>query len=120
MGWAAQLFSGEIVRERDSAGWNDVNIHLVGRLWIEGFEEYALSRNILRNFVEFIQFKTACVGSEGKAVVESRCIGWTDGNKEFLIRICERTGEVSPEIVGRIHFHPMSCYVSPNGDFTKE
>ena len=90
--------------------------HFVLKRFLEGFEEYALSRSVLNNFVEFIQFKTACIGIDGETVVESRCIGWTDGAKEFIIRICEETGKVSPEISRRIHFHPKSIYVLPETD----
>ena len=74
MGWAVTMFSGETVKERDNLSWNDIDIRLIEKLWIEGFEEYALSRNVLSNFVEFIQFKTACIGSNLSSLLRSRTL----------------------------------------------
>ncbi|MFC1562995.1 hypothetical protein ACFL4Z_02990 [candidate division KSB1 bacterium] len=110
MGWAVKLFSGEVIRESDSINWNDVNIHLIESLWIEGFEKYEFSKKNKNNFLEFVQFKTAVMDISGSFYVESRCIGWTDGKQEFIMRFNERSKNISTEIIKRIHFHPLSCF----------
>lgn len=119
MGWIARLFSGEMVRERDNIRWDDVNIHLIESLWLEGFEKYKISRNNIKNVLEFIQFKTAEIDVNGKVNIESRCIGWSNGEKEFILRINEKTGKASTEIIERIHFHPLSIFNNRDCDSAK-
>ena len=110
MGWIAKLYSGDIVREDDNVRWDDIDIHLIESLWIDGFEEYKIFRKNKKDFMEFIQFKTAAVNISGEFFIESRCIGWTDGQQEFIIRIDERNKNISEEVIKRIHFHPYSYF----------
>ena len=112
MGWIAKLYSGEIVREDDNVKWDDVDIHLIESLWIDGFEKYKISRDNKKNFIEFVQFKTAAMDNKGNFYIESRCIGWSDGEREFLLKINEKSHKVLTEIIKRIHFHPFSKLVS--------
>ncbi len=111
MGWTTKLFSGEIIKESENIKWNDVNIHLIESLWIDGFEKYKILRKSKKNFMEFVQFKTAAVDINGRFFIESRCIGWTDGKQEFIIRFNERNKSISTEIIERIHFHPLSRFL---------
>jgi hypothetical protein len=108
MGWCAKLVSGEVVKESGNVNWNDVNIHFIESLWIEGFEKFRISKKNIDNFLEFVQFKTANVDLAGKIYIESRCFGWSDGENEYLFRVNEETHKVTTEIIKRIHFHPMS------------
>jgi len=116
MGWIAKLYSGEIIREVDNIKWDDVNIHLIESLWIDGFEEYTISRKNVKNILEFVQFKTAAMDSKGNFYMESRSIGWSDGEREFLLRINEKTHRISTEIIGRVHFHPLSKLAIENSE----
>ena len=111
MGWNARLFSEKIIREADNIKWDDIDIHLIDTLWIDGYEKYKISRNHIKRFLEFVQFKTAAVGLYGNVFIESRCIGWTDGDREFIYRIDERTGKIKTEIIERTHFHPLSYFL---------
>jgi len=111
MRWIAKLYSGEIIREDDNVKWDEMDIHLIESLWIDGFENYKISRRNIKNFMEFVQFKTAGMDNRGNFFVESRCIGWSDGKSEFLLRINEKNHKVSMETIKRVHFHPLSYFL---------
>nr|BDD44111.1 hypothetical protein 4 [bacterium] len=99
------------MKESDAVRWNDVNIHLIEKLWIEGFEEYVLTRGRLENFVEFIQYKTASFEIGREVYIESRNIGWTDGEAEYVLTFFENGNKVIREINERVHFHPLSLII---------
>ena len=119
MGWNARLYSREIVRERDNIKWDNLNIHLIESLWLDGLERFKLSKNCIKNFLEFTQFKTARIDSGGNVNIESRCIGWGDGEKEYILRINEKTGRCKSETIKRVHFHPLSIFDNRGCDFKK-
>ena len=91
MGWNARLYSGEILRERDNIKWDDLNIHLIESLWLDGLEKFKFSKSCIKNFLEFVQFKTARMDSDRNVNIESRSIGWSDGEKEYVLKISEKT-----------------------------
>ena len=110
MGWNARLYSGEILRERDNIKWDDLNIHLIESLWLDGMEKFKFFKSCIKNFLEFIQFKTARMDSDRNVNIESRSIGWSDGEKEYVLRINEKTGRCTSETTKRVHFHPLSIF----------
>ena len=95
----------------NNLSWDDVDIHLIENLWLDGFERYKISRKNVKNFLEFVQFKTAAMYNKGNFYIESRCIGWSDGEREYLLRINEKSHKVTKDMIKRVHFHPLSYFL---------
>lgn len=107
-GWVAQFRDGQCLRENDGYKWNDINIHLLEKLWLESFEHFGLERDRYPAFLEFVQFKTGILDNRGNIQMESQCIGWTDGVNEMIYRMTPGLMVVTIEVQLRVHFHPLS------------
>ena len=89
--------------------WDDCPIHKLVKLelYLHG-RKYALEAAHCPNFVEFIQFKTAVSGRR-QTVCISRTIGYTDGNREYLIEVNARKAAWRATVLSkRVHVHPRS------------
>ena len=118
--WVAHLAGGRQLHEHNCS-WATVPIEQVTMLELMMCgNKYTLERSQLPpNFLGFICFKTAVRSLRGipnrPDKVESRCIGWTDGKVEYILRIDENTckpqGQVEVHTVPTgqfpMHLHPL-------------
>jgi hypothetical protein len=92
--WVAHLDDGVQVNSQQ-CNWGNVPLHeiVMLELHMRG-RKHRLVRKALPGFVEFIFFQTglSLVLQGGKTKCVSRSIGWHDGQREYLIRVDERTG----------------------------
>ncbi len=110
--WNVHLADGRQLSEHDCR-WIDVPLHdiVMMELMIMG-QKYVIEKAILpHTFVEYVMFNTALKPLGGEDKLESKCIGWTDGRMEHIIRVDAKTGEDLgfedyPVRVG--HLHPDS------------
>lgn len=104
-------------RMESACRWVDVPLYDIIKLDLRmGTNTFRIEARYCPGFVEFIQFKTASrglrsvPGQPDKTV--SRCIGWTNGAQEFIIRIdeetCKRIGGVEVDYLRQGHLHPSS------------
>lgn len=113
--WQAEMKDKSVVSERQTK-WKDVNIHDIEVLKLISTtvpKRIVTIRKPVTDFVEFIHFKTAMgafrMSGPMNAIVESYCIGYTDGYKEYYTRVYDKSMEVVFETLDRrMHFHPKS------------
>lgn len=116
--FVVHLDDGRILNEHQVGSWANVPIHKVVTLQVRICgKHWSLDRNTLSSkFQEFIYFCSALSGmgshvrkmATGEDETISRTIGWTDGEREYLLEIDERTGKklrsyVVPAIIHRHH-----------------
>lgn len=98
--WTATLDDGSMVMESDDgADWNGIADRVVGlKMNVDGIW-YRLPDGMQ----SYIQAKTvsAPIGG-GELTIESRYIGFRDGDKEYCLRVDEHTRNVSIEIRGTL------------------
>lgn len=113
--FVAYLADGTKRMEHDCR-WADVPLREIVTLELRmGAKTFRIESKNCPGFVEFIHFKTALRRVRGTPGVPdkttSRCIGWTNGTHEFVIRVDEKTCQRSdPEscLLRQGHLHPQS------------
>lgn len=110
--WNVHLADGRQLSEHDCR-WIDIPLHNITMLELTVMgQKYVIEKATLpHTFIEYIMFNTAIKPRLGKDKLESKCIGWVDGEFEHVIRIDADTGdqmgfEDNPIRVG--HLHPAS------------
>jgi hypothetical protein len=90
--WVAHLGDGVQVNSQH-CNWGNVPLHeiVMLELHMRG-HKHRLVRRELPGFVEFVFFQTGKSGLGSKTKCLSRSIGWHNGEREYVIRVDERTG----------------------------
>jgi hypothetical protein len=95
-GWQVEYLDGTVINE-DQLGWKQIpktgivrlTLHYDGRQWT------------LQNKIAYIQKKRASMapGVTGSFVIESRSIGYYEGNEKVWYTVDEFTGQMKMEVI---------------------
>ena len=96
MSWNARLRSGVVIRQRDNVSFFDVDLYSIEEMWLDGLENAAINRRFCPGFKEFIQFNVAYITPQG-ARMAGEFIGWTNGEKEFVIGVTDENHSFHPD-----------------------
>ena len=83
MGWNAIDKKGRLYFESGKYSWNELDIDSIEMVWLDALPFLRIHRNI-KNFKHFIHYYEFC-SENGLMKVEGEFIGWTDGEKEYVV-----------------------------------
>ncbi|MFC1556149.1 hypothetical protein ACFL67_03610 [candidate division KSB1 bacterium] len=96
MGWNARMRSGIILRQADGLAFTETDLHSIEEMWLDGLEKLAINSRFCPGFVEFVYFATA-VASDVVPEQVAEFIGWTDGDREYVIGISREKHVFHPQ-----------------------
>lgn len=92
--WQGEDKNGQLIVENEKEPWSLIKNKLTKLKFISNGQTITLPDNM-----EYIQAKTCCADmATGECEIESRYIGFKNGNNKIIVRINEKTQNISIEL----------------------